>query len=526
MELLTPERTRSILLGLRSGYFALLGWLLLRIALIRVPGLRRPGRGLWLVMLLISLAMLGVLAYQATWQLAGFVRPQFVTFMERYNPRPTNAVRRLVRGRIFDSCGRPLAVSDGTAVGSRRYPFGAATAHLVGYRHPVYGMTGMESAADALVSGYMIETREDWERVGRTALKGLREVGTNLVLTIDAELQQFAYGLLAGRAGAIVALDPDDGSIRLLVTSPSFDPNEFHPGLNRDPALPLLNRAIHGRYPPGSTFKLAIAALLVEQQVSQTLHCPAEGYVAPGARRPIRDHEYYEYERKGLQWGGFGSITLSTALSKSSNVYFAQAGVLSGAEAFNTLAERLWINARIPLYEGPSGRIASQPGNVPILGRNERRELSQLSIGQGRLLVTPLHLAMLTASVAADGRMWHPRLLATEPPRPLPPAMRKATAVRVRQVMRDAVRTGTGRGADIPGLEVGGKTGTAQNPGGNDHAWFVCLAPVSNPRIALAVLVENAGYGSRSAVPIAAGILEEANERGYFTETGVRSPPP
>lgn len=519
MELLTPERTRTILLGLRTGYFVLLGWLLLRVVCVRIPGYRQSGRGLWLVMLLFIAAALGILAYQATWQLTGFVRPQFMTFMERYNPRPTNAARRLVRGRIFDSHGREVAVSDPDAPGYRRYPFGAATAHLVGYRHPIYGVTGIEGAADALVSGYMIESRDDWERVGRTALREHREVGTNLVLTVDAELQAFAYAQFAGRAGAVVALDPNDGSVLLLVTSPSFDPNQFAPSLNRDSTLPLLNRALHGRYPPGSTFKLAIAALMVEQKVNTTLYCPAEGYVAPGSRRPIRDHEYYEFERRGLTWGGFGAMDLATAFAKSSNSYFAQAGVLSGVEAFNILAERLWINARIPLYDGPSGMISSQRGNVPILGRGERRELAQLSIGQGRLLATPLHMAMLAATVAADGKLWNPRLLATEPPRPLPPTMRKETARHVARIMREAVQRGTGRSADLPGLDVCGKTGTAQNPGGDDHAWFVCFAPEANPQLAMAVLVENAGFGSRSAVPVAAAILAEAQARGYFGGT-------
>jgi cell division protein FtsI/penicillin-binding protein 2 len=142
--------------------------------------------------------------------------------------------------------------------------------------------------------------------------------------------------------------------------------------------------------------------------------------------------------------------------------------------------------------------------------------LSQLSIGQGRLLVTPLHLAMLVSAVAADGELWRPRLLETEQPFRLPSPLRPETARRVRGIMRDAVRTGTGRGADIPGLDVCGKTGTAQNPGGDDHAWFACLAPASNPQFALVVLVENAGYGSRSALPVAAAILREAAARGHI----------
>ncbi len=515
-EFLTPEHTQSVLIVLRGIYFAVFAWLLLRLFFARIAGRRQPQRGMRLVVLLVTLAFLAIYAYQATWQLAGFVRPSFVSFMERHDPRPSRAAKRLARGRIFDLFGQVLAHSDETSAGYRHYPAGPALAHTVGYRHPFYGMTGIERAADPLISGYMIETREDLERVGRNALREQREVGTNLVLTIDAGLQLFAYNLMTNRPGAIVALDPADGSIRLLVTSPSYDPNNFDPRLNRSPDLPLLNRALHGRYPPGSTFKLATAALALEQNVPDKLYCDAAGYTAPGARRPIRDHEYYDYERKGLQWGGFGTIGLSVAFAKSSNTYFAQAGVRAGTDPFNELTERLWINGRIPIYEGPGGSLISQRGNVPILGRGERRELPQRSIGQGRLLITPLHVAMLVSAVAADGQLWRPRLLETEAPQRLPQVMRPRTARRLREIMRDAVRSGTGRAADIPGLEVCGKTGTAQNPGGADHGWFACLAPASQPRLALVVLVEGAGYGSRSALPVAAEILREAAARGHL----------
>ena len=455
--------------------------------------------------------------YQATWQLAGFTNPRFITFMERYNPRPDNAAKQITRGRIFDAVGRELAVSDPDSPGYRNYPYGASLAHIVGYRHPLRGLTGVEGAADALISGYIIETKEDIENVGKNALREHRKVGSDIVITVDAELQKFAYEQLAGRRGAVVGIDPRDGSVRVIATSPSFDPNHFENRLNTDPASPLLNRALHGRYPPGSTFKLAISALAVENGVADVLPCPAGGYYAPGARRPIRDHEYYDFESKGLAWPGFGSLSLASALAKSSNTYFAQAGVTSGTDAFNRLADSLWINARIPIYEGPSGSVSSQKGHVPKLGRGERRELAQLSIVQGRLLVTPLHLAMLTSAVADKGRLFLPKLIETDFPRELPRPMTAATSAKVRKAMRKAVQTGTAKGADIPGLSVCGKTGTAQNPGGDSHAWFVCFAPMENPQLALAVLVENAGYGSQNAVPVAAEVLKKAVELNYIT---------
>ena len=144
-----------------------------------------------------------------------------------------------------------------------------------------------------------------------------------------------------------------------------------------------------------------------------------------------------------------------------------------------------------------------------ILVRGERRELSQLSIGQGRLLVTPLHMAMVTAAIANDGMMMRPRILENQPVERFSEMVSPSAARRVARAMRHVTRTGTARKADLPGLSVCAKTGTAQNPGGDDHAWFICFAPAEKPRIAIAVVVENAGFGSAAALPVAVGVLEE-----------------
>ena len=276
-----------------------------------------------------------------------------------------------------------------------------------------------------------------------------------------------------------------------------------------DPASPMLNRALHGSYPPGSTFKTAIAALMAQTGVPQELDCPADGYRPPGARRPIRDHEYYGYQRRGLAWPGFGRIGLDTALAKSSNSYFAHGGVLAGPQAFNEMAEKLHFDDRIVLYSNGLERVSIRPGNIPHLGRAEKRELAQLSIGQGRLLAAPVHMAMLAAAIAADGVLMKPHLALEEAPEILDRPFSAAAARRVKRAMRRAVQAGTAKNADLPGLDVCGKTGTAQNPHGEDHAWFVCFAPMDRPRIAIAVVVENAGFGSAAALPIAAGLLRQ-----------------
>ena len=520
---LTPEHTEQVLLVLRILFFATTLAFLLALCFRRIRGPRRRDFRVRTVLLIIVAGFLAVFAYQATWQLTGFVNSDFMMFMERYNPRPDNAASKLARGRIFDCQGRELAVSAPDVRGFRRYPFGPATAHIVGYRHPLFGMTGMERAADAVVCGYLLDPRskEDLARIGQTILQERRLVGSNLMLTLDAELQATALELFTSNQwrGAAVALDPRDGAIRLLATAPSFEPNGFDPRVvNRLPGNPQLNRAIQGAYPPGSTFKLAIAALAIESGKAGEYTCPGEGWVPPGTRRPIRDHE----RLSNPSWPGFGRIGIRTALAKSSNTYFAQAGVASGPAAFNALAEALCINRSLPLYESPNGnRVAANKGSVPVLGsgRGALRELSQLSIGQGSLVVTPLHIAMLGAAVANDGTLYRPHLVETDLPEILSTPFRPATARKVRELMREVVLTGTGRRADIPGLEVAGKTGTAQNPHGKDHGWFVCMAPVSAPELVVAVVVENQGFGSQTALPIARALLEKARDLGYATPT-------
>lgn len=510
---LAPPHIQHVLATLRGLFCVACLLLLVRCVFHFAP--YRLGRKprLWLFPILFAAGAFAILAYQATWQLGGYLRPDFVRFMERYNPRPDNIAHRLIRGDIRDRNGERLAYTETDGSGRRVYPFENATAHVVGFRHPSEGLTGMEGASDDLLSGYRRRSfRTELKEAGAFALRDERHVGTNVVLTIDSKLQLRACALFQrnfpGGRGAAVALDPRDGSILALYSHPSFDPNRFDRRLNIDPASPLLNRALHGRYPAGSTFKTVVAGLMYDCQVPLTLACPADGYYPPGARRPIRDHEYYAYERKGLAWPGFGTLDLPTALAKSSNTYFAHGGVLCGTSAFNALADRLGFNERLPIYSNETAMVSCQKGHIPRLGKAEKRELSQLCIGQGTLLVTPLHMAMIAGAIANGGTMMTPRLTPDTPPSVRSQVFAASTAKKVRAAMRKVVQTGTGRKADLPGHAVCGKTGTAQNPGGADHGWFICFAPEEAPEIAVAVVVENAGFGSSAALPIAAGILE------------------
>jgi peptidoglycan glycosyltransferase len=472
--------------------------------------------------ILLALCFAGVLVYQGTWQVGGFARPEFVSFMAKYNRRPDNPAKQRVRGRILDRNGRVLAEDDPDRALRRRYPLGAATGHIVGYLDPKYGMSGVEAAEHPLLEGTTRATREEQERFRHNLLNrdGLR--GNDLTLTLDARLQEEATRLLKGKRGAAVVLDPRRGDVLALVSAPAVDPNHLTAeGFAADPDhSPLLNRALQGFYPPGSTFKLVVAALALENKMDVQFDCPAAGYVPAPGRAAIRDHDYYEAQRSGRAWGGQGRIGLGRALARSSNVYFAQLGAQLGVSALEQQVARLYFNQSVTLLDGASGAIRFKPGLLPEQKNDDRGTAAQLAIGQGALLASPLGMAMATAAIANDGRLLKPRLTTRENPELLSACASPATARALRRLLRDVVTQGTGRGADIPGLSVAGKTGTAQTPRGDDHAWFVAMAPESKPTLVIAVVVEHGGYGAAAAVPVAAGLLRKARELGWFTAAG------
>ena len=468
----------------------------------------------------LAVAFLGVYAYQATWQLAGFARTPFVEFMKKYNRRPDSPVKRMVRGEIRDRNGVVLAHDDPDFPGRRVYPIGAAACHVVGYLDPKYGMAGLEAADHPFLEGYSVATREEQSRFGQNLLQAQAPRGNDLVVTLDARLQQEAMRLLAGRTGAAVAIDPRTGDVLALASAPAFDPHKLAPGLftgNPDRS-PLLNRALQGLYPPGSTYKVLVAALALERGLEPVLECPAGGFVAAPHTPPIRDHEFYDAQRAGRAWGGHGRIGLGRALAKSSNVYFAKLGVQLGPAALWDHAQRFLMNDSVTLYDGSSGALRARVGRFPPLQEGQRAAAAQSAIGQGELLATPLGMTLVAAAIANDGRLMRPRLTARADPELLAGCGSPAAMRRLRVLMRGVVTDGTGRRADLPGLEVAGKTGTAQTPRGDDHAWFICMAPQAKPRVVVGVLIEHGGYGSAAALPVAAGLLKKAEELGYFAK--------
>ncbi len=511
-------------LALHVAFFLAVFYLLKQLfelrAFARLRHLAKPKGGFRVPILLVTLLFLGLLVHQATWQLTGVFRPEFVSFMQLHDRRAFNPVHWIRRGRILDRRGEVLAYSEeiqGQVY--RLYPDGPVFAPVVGYSHPRFGSAGMEAVATAHLNGAAAGSLTSWGELGRQLVtQDKRSRGQDLVLTLDAELQRLAVERLDGRPGALVLLHPSDGAVRVLASVPSYDPNRIDSALfeGLDPAAPLLNRATQGLYPPGSTFKIALAALALERGFTGRLDCPADGFTTSAGYRKIRDHEYYSARNSGRVWGGHGPLDLTTALAKSSNVFFAQLGVRYGHDAFYAMADQLHLDRRILLHQSPYGNLALHTGKLRRIARSDRYGLAQMSIGQGRLLVTPAYMALVAAAVANQGLAMRPRLIAQEPPEPLGRFMSAASAGRLAPMLRKVVTAGTARGIDDPALSIAGKTGTAQNPRGAPHSWFVGFAPAERPQLAVAVLVEQGGYGSAVAAPIARDLLLQAQASGLI----------
>lgn len=327
--------------------------------------------------------------------------------------------------------------------------------------------------------------------------------GRPVRLALDADLQSRAESLLKGRTGAVVALEPATGRIRVLVSAPRVN---------------YLDRALNGLYPPGSTFKIFTAAAALGAGLDPVYDCPASGYVSARGTPAIRDVEARQAERRGRRWKGFGRIGMDEAFVHSSNSYFAHLGVALGPEAFGHAVAQARLRDPVVVLPSPDVSLESSSCGVPDGLRAP--QLAPVAIGQGALQLTPLAVAMLTAAVADDGVLIEPSLLADAKPALRAVVFDMASAARVKKMMRAAVRRGTGRGCDITGLDVCGKTGTAETGSGKDHAWFTCFAPVTAPRLVVTVLVEHGGFGATAAVPVARELLLAARAGGYFPEAG------
>ena len=442
-------------------------------------------------------------------------------------------------------------------VGPRRtYPFGQMAAHLLGYvgevsqqereaRHGYHlgdliGKTGAERYWEDYLRGVDGGQQVEVDAVGRK-LRVLSEVdetpGNSLVLTIDRDLQQAAEQAMEGQDGSVVALDVRTGEILAMVSRPAFDPNVFARGIRLaewkalvdDRKRPLNNKSVQGTYPPGSTYKVVMAAAALEEGVVTpftTLHCGGGLYFGNRTFRCWRPQ-------------GHGAVNVHEALVQSCDVFFYQVGQRLGVDTIAEYSHRFGLGAPtgIALEHESSGTIPSSEWKRQRFGEPwYPGETLSIAIGQGYVTTTPLQMASVMATVANGGVVYRPKfvkrvegtdgtaLLEEAPEVVRDVGFKKSTLLQIREALSDVVNSkrGTGSNARLHGIEVGGKTGTAQasRAGGDkssqkgwsrekrDHAWFIAFAPVDNPEIALVVLAEHSGqHGGTAAAPIARKVL-------------------
>lgn len=346
--------------------------------------------------------------------------------------------------------------------------------------------------------------------------------GKDLYLTIDAEVQALAESLLANKAGAVVAIDPRNGGIIALVSKPDYDntllsgftPPSIWDALNTDPAKPLFNRATMTRYPPGSTFKMVLAlAALQEGIITTNWRVQCKGAFVYG-NKVFRDLHIH------------GSTNVIEAIQRSCNVFFYQLMFKVGFEKWTQYGRELGFGSLtgIDLPEENPGLLPSEEYFNKVYGEKKWTQgyLVSLSIGQGEVGVSPLQMACYAMVLANKGYYYRPHIVKTIVNKETNQKEKIPTTVRtlpisnqVWNIVRDGMYRcvneagGTGGAARVKGVDVAGKTGTAENPHGKGHAWFIGYAPANNPTIAICVLVENAGFGGAVAAPIAGLCIEK-----------------
>jgi len=422
-----------------------------------------------------------------------------------FNPRLNRNDFTIKRGYIFDAHGNILAKSirEGNLF-SRLYPHGNEFAHTVGF----IGLTksGVEAGYNFMLDNLDFEIIQ---RIRREFIDGTPLQGDNVHLTIELPMQSLAAESLRGIRGGIAAIEPGTGRIIAMASSPDFDPNNIG-GIWGDLVAdkensPLLNRAAQGLYPPGSIFKIITAdAILNHMENYEDFYVECAGIA--------------HFDGESLQCFDarpHGRINLSDAMKYSCNIFFATAIMEIGHDKLMESARNMGFNASLPFdLEFVISRF-SMDESADI------GEIMLTSIGQGRTLVTPLHMALVTAAVANDGIMPEPfvveRITSHTGRVKWERGRRQAAlgtqiftipdnASKIGEMLVEVVEGGTGTPARVAGITVAGKTGTAENPAGDAHGWFIAFAPAENPEIALAILTENTG-GTRRALEIARDML-------------------
>ena len=437
------------------------------------------------------------------------------------NAQTLQAERLIDRGKIVSADGQVLATTrarrvNGQKVYERVYPRGPLAAHVVGYSSEREGKTGIEATYNRYLTG-SFGTEPLLQRLN---LK--EKAGADVRLSIDTRVQEVAEEALGDQRGAVVAIDPRTGQVIAMASNPGFDLSQVatdFSAIASQQGSPLLNRAVQGRYPPGSTFKVVTATSALDSGVYEpdTEFPGGSVYETPGG--PIRNFGNASY----------GRHTLTTALTNSINTTFATIGDVLGPERLGATMTAFGFGERPPI-DLPDVQVSGRRRDDRILPNDQEGEdTARIAIGQEQLTVTPLQMAMVAGAIANGGTLMAPRLMESitdrggsvvqrADPQEIAQVTSPEHAAELTRMMEDVVREGTGTAAALStaGVTVAGKTGTAEtdDPEKN-QAWFIGFAPSENPEIAVAVVVEDTpSEGGTVAAPIGAAVMRAAIEAG------------
>jgi penicillin-binding protein A len=429
------------------------------------------------------------------------------------NRRPLLEEQKIKRGDILAADGSAIAHSRPIGKGDnkiyvRHYPQGGLFGNPIGYSFVTQGRVGFELSHNDELVGNKTEFLSVLDE-----LQGHSQEGDKVQSSLDPAAQEAAVNGLAGRRGSVVAIVPSTGEVRAMVSIPEYDPNRIPKDfaqLNRDSSAPLFNRATQAGYPPGSTMKVVTATAALDS-----------GEFTPSSVLSGRSPQTIGGVALSNSGGEqFGDIDMTTALTNSVNTWWAQVGEKLGNETMFQYMDRFGFDAK-PRLDYPSFQLATSgvfDGNK-LLGPSDPIDIGRVAIGQERLRVTPLQMAEVAATVANKGELMEPRLWSKviDPDgreTKLDPArqsrvMGEDIAATLNTMMQSVVREGTGTAGAVSGIDVAGKTGTAElSPGVND-AWFIGFAPADDPQIAIACIVEHtSGFGGPTCGPIFKAVAE------------------
>lgn len=462
------------------------------------------------VLMIFLICFIGLISYITYFEMVE--GPKIVN--NTYNRRLWVKRNEVLRGTIYDRNGKPLTKSSriNQETQKREYTGGEIFAHALGYVDIKYGITGLEKKYDKELMDTDIE--DTIKSLIKNKGKEQEKIGDSLKTTLDYDVQSKAYDLLGDNKGAVVALNPKTGEVLAMVSKPSFNPNnlqEIWQSINADKNIPLLNRATAGLYPPGSTFKTVTAVSALENM--------------PGVRnRTFQDNGELrisdKYSLHNYEGETFGNIDFKNAYVHSSNVVFGTLGLELGNDKLKETAEKFYFNKYIP-----ADGIPVEQSKFPTLKNYEKGSIAQTAIGQSSDLASPLQMALVSATIANGGTMMKPQLVKevqtskgvlvkSVQPESLGQIISTSTANTMRDFMKSVVQEGTGVNASVEGVDVCGKTGTADHQvNGKDatpHSWFIGFAPYDNPQVAVAVIVEDGGQGGKAAAGIASEVIRTA----------------